>query len=178
MTYSEKHGTRSPDEQLAYELAQAKAKQPKLTNTSRTEVERVAAWLDAKWKRHGEPEDKEATALILALKAERDALREELSIRRKPLNAPGDEDLLRNAEKPIPSCTCVARGSDDPHGKECPFWLTILSARKAWRDKHVVAWSCSQEARGKVRCDQWCGLQQYCPASTLDAIDLALKGTP
>jgi hypothetical protein len=51
-----------------------------MTNTSRTEVERVAEWLDAKWKRHGEPEDKEAAAILLALATERDALREVLGV--------------------------------------------------------------------------------------------------
>lgn len=81
---------------------------------------------------------------------------------------PGDEAAVREAGVTLPYCSCVARASDDPHKKDCPFWISVLAARKAWHDRNVTAWSCSQEAKGQARCEQWCGWPQYCTAAGTD----------
>lgn len=84
---------------------------------------------------------------------------------------PGDEEAVRQAfghPSRLPHCTCVARCDDDPHKKDCPFWTGVLIARNAWFDRNVAAWSCSQEAKGRPRCQQWCGHPQYCTATGTD----------
>jgi hypothetical protein len=81
---------------------------------------------------------------------------------------PGDEAAVRQAGVTLPYCSCVGRHSDDPHKDGCPFWMAILAARKLWHDRNVVAWSCSQEAIGKKRCDLWCGYPQFCTATGTD----------
>lgn len=78
---------------------------------------------------------------------------------------PGDEEALRQFVKgSVPFCTCIERSNDDPHRKNCPFWLTILAARGSWMNRNIAAWSCSMEARGRERCTQWCGNPGLCTA--------------
>lgn len=80
---------------------------------------------------------------------------------------PGDEAAVRQAGVTLPYCTC-AKMSDDPHKGGCPFWEAILAARKSWHDRNLVAWSCSQEAKGQQRCEQWCGYPELCTAVGTD----------
>ncbi len=92
----------------------------------------------------------------------------ELQMRRTPLNAPGDEELIRQSGIQLRHCSCSGGSGDEAHADDCPLWLDVLAARQWWRDRHVVAWSCSQEAKGGKRCAQWCGHQKYCTAHTRD----------
>jgi len=104
-------------------------------------------------------------------KAEEAAM--ELQMRRTPLNAPGDEELIRQSGIQLRHCSCSGGSGDEAHADGCPLWLDVLAARQWWRDRHVVAWSCSREAKGGNRCAQWCGHQQYCNAHTRDDIEIA-----
>lgn len=104
-------------------------------------------------------------------KAEEAAM--ELQMRRTPLNAPGDEELIRQSGIQLRHCSCSGGSGDEAHADDCPLWLDVLAARQWWRDRHVVAWSCSREAKGGNRCAQWCGHQQYCNAHTRDDIEIA-----
>ena len=97
----------------------------------------------------------------------------ELQMRRTPLNAPGDEELIRQSGIQLRHCSCSGGSGDEPHADDCPLWLDVLAARQWWRDRHVVAWSCSRETKGGNRCAQWCGHQQYCTAHTRDNIEIA-----
>ena len=97
----------------------------------------------------------------------------ELQMRRTPLNAPGDEELIRQSGIQLRHCSCSGGSGDEAHADDCPLWLDVLAARQWWRDRHVVAWSCSQEAKGGKMCAQWCGHQKYCTAHTRDDIEIA-----
>ena len=105
----------------------------------------------------------------------------ELQLRRKPMNYPGDEEAVRQSGVRLPFCSCVGRRDDDPHKPECEFWNGVLSVRRQWIERHVVAWSCWSEANvGKStlangKCNQWCGNQHSCPASTRDEIEIAVS---
>lgn len=111
---------------------------------------------------------------------ERDAAVEELRLRRKPMNYPGDYEAVRLSGVKLPSCSCVGRGIDDDHGESCGFWNGILEIRRKWTERHVVAWSCWCEANvgkspfAKGKCEQWCLNQEQCPAATRDDIDIAI----
>ena len=114
---------------------------------------------------------------IKALEAERDAAVRELEKRRVPLDYPGDDAAVKQSGSDLGLCACGGRGGDDAHKPSCQFWQGILAARKRWHDRHVVAWSCCQEAKGEEKCETWCGHQRYCTASTRDdiSIDAAMK---
>jgi hypothetical protein len=112
-----------------------------------------------------------------ALRAELAEAKRELALRKKPLSYPGDEAAVKESGLPPEYCNCTG-GGDDPHKPYCDYWNWILTARKMWHQKHVVAWSCKREATGHECCKQWCGNQRFCTASTRDAIDAALKDTP
>lgn len=81
---------------------------------------------------------------------------------------PGDQEAARQTGVRLPYCTCVGRASDDPHKDACEFWTALLAARKSWHDRNVVAWSCSQEAKGKPRCEHWCGYPDLCTAAGVE----------
>ncbi len=98
-------------------------------------------------------------------------LRRELAMRRKPLNYPGDEKAVELAGLPRQYCDCRG-GYDGFHHDYCSYWKWVLASRKAWHDKHVVAYSCSRDERGDG-CKQWCGRQATCTASTRDDIEIA-----
>lgn len=82
------------------------------------------------------------------------------------LNYPGDDAVFKEFGGSQPSCSCDRWGDDAPHSPSCKFWQFVLALRKRWREKHLVAWSCSREAGGEPRCEDWCGGQRICVATT------------
>lgn len=95
-----------------------------------------------------------------------------------PREYPGDETAARLAGISPRLCSCVARGSDDPHKAGCPFWQDIERARQAWIDANVVAWSCAREAKGSRRCEKWCLNPSQCTAAFSDRRSTAQQAQP